>query len=75
MINQDNTVEIFKTNVGEAEQAERLLSALRQYYPGLKINLDLEDCDKILRLEGSNIIPSDVVSSVLVAGFHCEPIE
>jgi len=47
-------IEVFKTNVHRQPEAERLLSALLNYFPSYRINFDLHDCDKILRIESQN---------------------
>ncbi len=50
-------IEVFKTNVQEDEQAERLIKALSDYFPNSRITFDLEDCDRILRVAGDNVCP------------------
>ena len=62
-------VEVFKTNVVKQEQARQLLGLLLQRFPSSKINFDLEDCDKILRLEGHDFIVDDVMRLVRKEGF------
>jgi hypothetical protein len=47
-------VEVFKTNVQKPKQAEVVTAVLTEQFPGFKINFDLDDCDKILRVESSN---------------------
>ncbi|HTN19458.1 MAG TPA: hypothetical protein VL125_03240 [Pelobium sp.] len=44
-------VEVYSTNVQNQEQAEFLLYQLGKVFPAYAINFDLEDCDKILRVE------------------------
>lgn len=44
-------VEIFKTTVERSEEAEQIILSLLEQFPDYKINFDLEDCDKILRVE------------------------
>lgn len=44
-------VEIFKTNVQEEKEANKVVRKLLEQFPNNKINFDLEDCDKILRIE------------------------
>ncbi|QHT66398.1 hypothetical protein GXP67_06860 [Rhodocytophaga rosea] len=65
-------VEIFKTNIENKKQAERILASLSATFPDLKVNVDLEDCDKILRVEGEAIVPDKVIDFVSVTGHHCE---
>lgn len=47
-------VEIFKTDVEQAEVAAALVRLLLQHFPHCKINFDLEDCDRILRIQSAN---------------------
>ncbi len=46
-------VEIFKTNVRNKFDSNYIIAIIQRQYPNYKINFDLEDCDKILRVEGS----------------------
>lgn len=68
-------VEVFKTDVQEPEQAEQLIHLLRQHFPGSKINFDLDDCDKVLRMEGSNFITGHVMLFVKERGFNCNVLD
>lgn len=47
-------VEVFKTNVKDSEQADRMVEAIHRSFVNCRANLDLEDCDKILRIESSS---------------------
>ena len=49
-------VEIFKTSVNNQQLANQIVSNLNQLYPDYHINFDLEDCDKVLRIESKNSI-------------------
>ena len=46
-----NSIEVFKTNVKRRKDAQRLASELHSRFPKYKINFDMDDCDKILRVE------------------------
>lgn len=46
-------VEIFKTDVMQECEATALVSLLLQHWPHCRINFDLEDCDRILRIESA----------------------
>ena len=65
-------VEVFKTNVRHIEQSEKLISKLHQQFPLLKICFDLEDCDKILRVEGASISVGDIILLLHTEGYMCE---
>jgi hypothetical protein len=68
-------IEVFKTNVEEVCQAKVLVDLLLHHFPGSKINFDLHDCDKILRVEGDHFITGQVMSLVEENGFVCEILE
>lgn len=68
-------IEVFKTNVEEACHATNLVALLLQHFPGSKINFDLHDCDKILRVEGDNFIPEKVIRLIIENGFTCGVLE
>jgi hypothetical protein len=64
-------VAIFKTNVKHPAAAMNVISQLLCAYPAFKISFDLEDEDKILRIEGAFFHVEDVVHSLLSNGFIC----
>ena len=68
-------IEVFKTNVQKVSQAIKLIALLRQYFPDSKINFDLKDCDRILRIEGVNFIPEKIALLVNDNGFTCMVLE
>ena len=68
-------VEIFKTNVVEVDRSKLLLQRLLSHFPSDKINFDLEDCDKILRVEGENIVPEKIREILNEEGHFCEILD
>ena len=68
-------VEVFKTNVLQQDQAMKLVSILQEYYPGSRINFDLEDCDKILRIQHQELNTAEIAPLLNQFGFACEPLE
>jgi len=65
-------VEVFKTNVQHRELSEQLASILRCRLPFVKINFDLDDCDKILRVEGNQICVETIIEILSTCGIECE---
>jgi len=65
-------VEVFKTNVQQHEQAEQLASILQSRFTFCKINFDLDDCDKILRVEGTQICVETIIEILNTRGLQCE---
>lgn len=62
-------VEVFKTDVKRRSQARSLLALLNKQFPESRINFDLEDCDKILRIQGNNFCPHKIIQIVTEKGF------
>ncbi|HSY62254.1 MAG TPA: hypothetical protein VK796_10275 [Cytophaga sp.] len=68
-------VEVFKTNVQKKTQSKMLLCILSEVFPSFKINFDLSDCDKVLRVEGDNIEAPGIMMLVKERGFKCELLD
>lgn len=69
------TVEVFKTDVQEDDQAQALIASLSQFLPHCSINFDLDDCDKILRVEGETVVVCEIERIVVQNGFECKCLE
>ena len=65
-------IEVFTTNVNTHAEAQVVLYTLHQNIHAININFDLEDCDKILRLEAESINNNLVINTVNKLGFKCE---
>jgi hypothetical protein len=68
-------LEIFKTNINEASEASRVVSMLYQNFPERAINIDLHDCDKVLRIQGEDFSSEEVMALVKANGFDCSILE
>ncbi len=76
MIKQNFTmIEVFKTNVQEVCEAQQLTYLLLDNFPESKINFDLHDCDKILRVEGGDVLVSKVIAVIEENGFACTVLD
>ena len=58
-------VEVFKTNVADPEQAERLVDQIERNFTNCKVNFDLDDCDRILRVVFAENIQPDLLIDLL----------
>ena len=47
-------VEVFKTDINNKQLARTVIKSLSIRFPACKINIDLADCDKVLRIESSD---------------------
>jgi hypothetical protein len=68
-------IEVFKTDIQETEAANSIIALLLQRFPGTRVNIDLHDCDKVLRVEGSYFLPAAIVQLVNDNGFLCGILE
>jgi hypothetical protein len=68
-------IEVFKTNVCEMSLANKLVAILLRHFPGSRINFDLDDCDKVLRVEGRNISSEKVSHLLQQSNCVCEVME
>lgn len=65
-------VEIYKTNVKDALEAQLVLSHIHKKIPGCKANFDLEDCDSILRTETKEYLETNKIITLLEQlGYYC----
>jgi hypothetical protein len=58
-------VEVFKTNVTSKHQARVLVDVIQYHFKDYRVNFDLEDCDRILRIESSQVIEPEPVVDLL----------
>lgn len=65
-------VEVFKTNVQEVAESRILTQKLLEHVQVAKISFDLEDCDKVLRIEGESFLADEIIDLVISAGYQCE---
>jgi hypothetical protein len=68
-------IEIFRTNVVEPQHAEQLVAMLLEHFPDGKINFDLQDCDRILRVDKQGLVPEKVVSLLQRNGYECHVLD
>lgn len=64
-------VNVFKTDVLSADVTKEIINDLLQMYPCLRITFDLEDEDKIMRVEGSFFKTADIISCLKENGRCC----
>lgn len=66
---------VFKTNLSNENRIADVESSL-DIHPGIyKWNIDLNDCDYVLRIVSRNITVTEVEQLVLNAGYYCEELQ
>jgi len=68
-------IEVFKTNIVYAGQETPILKKLGMLLPHHKINFDLDDCDKILRIEGESFDHRAIVELLRENNLVCVRLE
>ncbi len=67
-------VEVFKTNVKDCDHATMLLEQIKKNLAGYNANFDLDDCDKILRVQSETVFiqSSSLINLLKEFGFDAE---
>jgi len=66
---------IFKTSVKTKLQVQLLKPHINKIVPNEKWNFDLEDCDKILRIDFDENIDLKIKELLNIHKFNCEELE
>ena len=68
-------IEVFATNVSEPTHAIELEDVLQYHFPLSRISFDLDDCDRILRVEGDGISQMKIVGLLAARGYECRKLD
>lgn len=71
----NSEVEVFKTNVQDPAEAKILVGLLQKLITNSFVNFDLDDCDKILRIEGIDVCTRLITGILEDHGYICELLE
>lgn len=66
---------IFKTSVSTKTQVKKLKPGINRILPNEKWNFDLEDCDRILRIDSEENKALEVIDLLKIQNFYCEELE
>jgi len=66
---------VFKTNLTDTRRISDVESLLDIHPHIIQWNVDLDDCDKVLRVVSRHIAPQEVEALLLNAGYYCEELE
>ena len=66
---------VFKTNLTDGAHVEAIENSLNVHPDIYKWNVDLQDCDNILRVVANNIAGKEVEELLTNAGYFCEELE
>ena len=66
---------VFKTNLTDAKRISDIESDLDIHPHIIEWNVDLHDCDNILRIVSNNVSPETIEKLLLNAGYYCVELE
>jgi hypothetical protein len=66
---------VFKTNLTNAKRIEEVEPLLDVHPHIVQWNVDLDDCDNVLRIVSRNIAAQEVENILLNAGYYCEELQ
>jgi hypothetical protein len=69
-------IQVFKTNITRKRDVRVIVSMLKKEHPTSLINIDLYDCDKILRVDPQHreISTARIMNLVKSLNFYCEEL-
>ncbi|GAB3931345.1 hypothetical protein [Mucilaginibacter myungsuensis] len=67
-------VEVFKTDVQQPGTANVLIVKLTLLFPGSRVNFDLDDCDRVLRVEGDQLCRDKIAHLLKLNGYFCQEL-
>jgi DNA-binding transcriptional LysR family regulator len=68
-------VEVFRTDVETKTKAADVIDILHMRFPSFRINFDLEDSDRILRIEGDNLDIAAIAELLKNMNIFCEVLQ
>ena len=66
---------VFKTSVKTKIQAKKLKPHIDNILPNAKWNFDLEDCDKIFRIDSEENVVLKIIDLLNIHNYICEELE
>lgn len=65
-------VYVFKTSINTPQDIDKIKDELGRLHFLTKWSFDLEDCDRVFRVETSSEDPVEIIQILQNKGFHCE---
>lgn len=74
-MNDQQVILVYRTNVDSGAHRDRLLSIFSSVRDIVEWSIDLEDCDRVLRVVCDGEPTIDVSAAMRTAGYECEELE
>ena len=66
---------IFKTNLNNPELINQVQPFIQNMQGIQRWNIDIQDCDNVLRIEATELSPRSVEAVLQNAGYYCEELQ
>lgn len=66
---------VFKTNLADSKRVSEVESLLDIHPHIVQWNVDLKDCDNVLRIVSRNMKAQEIENLLLNAGYYCEELQ
>jgi len=66
---------IFKTNITNLHDKLRVIGAIEANFSVLACSIDIEDCDRVLRIVSQQVGEEAIMAFVKTLGYHCTPLD
>lgn len=66
---------IFKTNIDNPDARQQMIRAIASSFPVGSCHVDLDDCDKVLRIADLQVEENIIIEFVQKQGFQCQVLE
>lgn len=66
---------VFRTDLRNRRSAQKLCKSLQQQGLAAKATVDMQDCDRVLRVESFDAGARDIFQLALALGIHIEELE
>jgi hypothetical protein len=71
----DTMIGIFKTNIATSTERQHMIRAIHAHFDVDTCYVDIEDCDKVLRITDMKVDEYTMMAFVRQQGFLCEILE
>ncbi|SJZ99997.1 hypothetical protein SAMN04488128_102223 [Chitinophaga eiseniae] len=66
---------IFKTNIRSHQEKQAMIQAITSSFTVASCHVDLDDCDRVLRIGDLQVAENIIIDFVQKQGFLCEVLE
>ena len=67
-------IKVFKTNVKDQKKALEIKNSIHRIFGIRQVTFDLEDCDRVLRVEAAHFTAKEIIGNLNFHGFSCEEL-